>query len=88
METTATVMTARQLAQQIKFRGCLAHAVRYRARNKVKEQLRAAGLKISGFSAKDLSELAEKDLANPEYRQRLVDEVRPWVEELVFKSKR
>jgi hypothetical protein len=53
-ETTATVMTAKELAQQIKFRGCLAHAVLYRARGKVKDQLRATGLKVSGFSGRDL----------------------------------
>src|SRR5215471_13638736 len=50
-----TNSTARELAQQLKFRACLGHAVLYSARNKVKDQLRAAGLKISGFSARDPS---------------------------------
>ena len=81
-----TAPTAKELALQIKFRGCLAHAVLYRARNKVKDQLRAAGLKISGFSARDLTVLAEEYVQH--HREELIQAVRPWVEELVLKSKR
>jgi hypothetical protein len=44
--TTATVMTAREVAQQIKFRACLATAVLHKARNKVKDQIRAEGRKV------------------------------------------
>ena len=79
-------MTARELAQQIKFRACLAHAVLYSARNRVKDQLRAAGLKVSHYSARDLTALAEEYLQH--HREELIQAVRPWVEELVFKSKR
>jgi hypothetical protein len=84
--TTATTMTAKELAQQIKFRGCLHHAVLYRARNKVKDQLRAAGLKISGYSARDLTALAEEYVQH--HREELIEAVTPWVKELVFKTKR
>jgi hypothetical protein len=83
---TATVLTAREVAQQIKFRACLGHAVLQSARNKVKDQLRAAGLKVSGFSARDLTALAEEYVQH--HREELIQAVRPWVEELVFKSKR
>jgi hypothetical protein len=84
--TTATTLTARELAQQQKFKACLTHAVLYRARNKVKDQLRAAGLKISHYSARDLTALAEDYVQH--HREELVQAVKPWVEELVFKSKR
>jgi hypothetical protein len=84
--TTTTVSTARELAQQIKFKACLAHAVLYSARNKVKDQLRAAGLKVSGFSARDLTALAEEYVQD--HREELIEAVKPWVEEMVFKSKR
>ena len=86
METTATVLTARELVQQQKFRACLAHAVLYSARNKVKDQLRAAGLKISGYSARDLTALAEEYVQH--HREELIKAVTPWIEEMVFKSKR
>ena len=82
--TTTTVLTARELAQQIKFKACLAHAVLYSARNKVKDQLRAAGLKISGYSARDLTALAEEYVQH--HREELIQSVKPWVEELVFKK--
>ena len=84
--TTATTMSAKELALQIKFRGCLHHAVLYRARNKVKDQLRAAGLKISGYSARDLTVLAEEYVQH--HREELIEAVTPWVHELVFKTKR
>ena len=78
--------TARELAQQIKFRACLAHAVLFSARNRVKDQLRAAGLKISGYSARDLTALAEEYVQH--HREELIKAVTPWIEEMVFKSKR
>src|SRR5215469_2010048 len=81
-----TNSTARELAQQLKFRACLGHAVLYSARNKVKDQLRAAGLKISGFSARDLTALAEEYVQH--HREELIQAVTPWVEKLVFKTKR
>jgi hypothetical protein len=83
---TTTTLSAKELALQIKFKGCLHHAVLYRARNKVKDQLRAAGLKISGYSARDLTVLAEEYVQH--HREELIEACRPWVEELVFKSKR
>jgi hypothetical protein len=72
-----TNSTTRELAQQLKFRACLGHAVLYSARNKVKDQLRAAGLKISGFSARDLTALAEEYVQH--HREELIEAVTPWV---------
>jgi len=79
-------MTAKELLQQQRYRACLAHAILYSARGKVKDQLRAAGLKVSGFSARDLTALAEEYVQH--HREELVQAVRPWVEELIFKTKR
>src|SRR6516164_4283362 len=79
-----TNSTARELAQQLKFRACLGHAVLYSARNKVKDQLRAAGLKISGFSARDLTALAEEYVQH--HREELIEAVTPWVKELVSQA--
>jgi hypothetical protein len=70
METTTTVMTAKELKQQIQFKACLATAVLYKARGKVKDQLRAAGLKISGYSARDLTVLAEEYVQH--HREELI----------------
>jgi hypothetical protein len=85
METMATVMTARELVQQQKFRACLATAILFRARGKLKDQLRAAGLKISGYSARDLTALAEEYVQH--HREELVESRRPWVEQLIFKKR-
>jgi len=79
-------MTARELAQQIKFRACLHHAVLNRARSRIKDQLRAAGLKISHYSAREISELAEEYVHH--HREELMESVRPWVERMIFKPKR
>ena len=85
METTATVMTAREAAQQIKFRAYLAHAVRFKARTRIKDQLRAAGLKVSHYSAREISELAEDYVQH--HREELTTAVRPWVEQMIFKKR-
>ena len=86
--TTTTVLTARELAQQQKFRACLATAVLYKARNKVKDEIRARGDKVQLYSAKELSQMAEEYLAKPGHREILIQSVLPWVHELVFKPTR
>jgi len=86
METTATVMTAREAAQQIKFRACLHTAVLHKARTKVKDQIRAKGDKVHHYSAREISELAERYLAEPGHREVLMELVRPWVTEMIFKT--
>ena len=75
-----TNSTTRELAQQLKFRACLGHAVLYSARNKVKDQL----IKISGFSARDLTALAEEYVQH--HREELIEAVTPWVKELVSQA--
>ena len=89
METAMTPATIskREQAQQIKFRACLAHAVRYKTRNKVKDQIKAAGNKVSNCSARELSQMAEEYLAQPGHQEILIQSVLPWVHELVFKPK-
>ena len=84
--TTATVMTAREVAQQIKFRACLHTAVLHKARTKVKDQIRAKGDKVHHYSAREITELAERYLAEPGHREVLMELVRPWVQELIFKT--
>jgi hypothetical protein len=86
--TTTTVMTAKQLLQQQRFRACLHTAVLNRARSRVKENLRAEGKKVSWFSAAEISALAESLLEKPGERERLRADCEGWVRELVFKSKR
>src|SRR5215472_17354288 len=84
--TTATVMTAREAAQQIKFRACLATAVLHKARSRVKDHIRAEGGKVHHYSASEITELAERYLAEPGHRESLMELVRPWVEALIFKT--
>jgi hypothetical protein len=77
--------TAREVAQQLKFRACLTHAALFRARNIVKDQIRAEGKKVSHYSARDLTALAEEYVQH--HREELTNSVRPWVEQLVFKKR-
>ena len=88
METTATVMTAKELLQQQRFRACLSHAVLYRARGKVKDQIKAEGRKVAHFSAREISAMAEELLKKPGERERMIADCEGWVRELVFKSRR
>jgi hypothetical protein len=81
-------MTARELAQQQKFRACLATAVLHRARNKVKDQIRAENKKISWYSACEISTMAEELLKKPGEREKMIADCEGWVRELIFKSKR
>jgi hypothetical protein len=85
-ELTAPAMTAKELKQQIQYRGALHTAVMHNARTRVKEQLRAAGLKVNHYSAREITELAEEYVQH--HREELIEAVRPWVRELVFKTKR
>ena len=83
-----TVMTARELRQQIAFRACLTTAVLHQARGKVKEKLRAANLKVHHYSAREITEMAEQWLAEPGHREIITQIVRPYVHEMIFKTKR
>ena len=86
--TTATVMTAREVAQQIKFRACLGMAVLNKARSKVKDNIRAEGGKVHHYDARTISAMAEELLKKPGERERMIADCEGWVRELVFKAKR
>ena len=86
--TTATVMTAREVQQQIKFRACLHTAVLHKARNKVKDHIRAEGKKVAHFDARTISAMAEELLKKPGERERMIADCEGWVRELVFRAKR
>ena len=61
--TTATVLSAKELAQQIRYNGCVRTFAMHQARGKAKEQIRARGDKVSHYSARDITEMAEVILA-------------------------
>ena len=81
-------MTAKELKQQIQFRACLATAVLNKARNKIKDHIRAEGKKVHHFSACEISAMAEELLKKPGERERMIADCENWVRELVFKAKR
>jgi hypothetical protein len=62
--TTGTVLTARELAQQIRYNGCVRTFAMHQARGKAKEQIKARGDKVSRYSAREISEMAEAILEN------------------------
>jgi len=86
-ETTATVMTAKDLKAAIKYRACLTTMVRFQARHRVRDNIRAQGHKISQYSAKDIAQLVEDYLAVPEQREAIVENVKPWVNDFLFKKR-
>jgi hypothetical protein len=77
--TTTTVMSAKELAQQIKYNACVRTFAQMQARGKAKEQIRARGDKVAHYSAREISEMAELILAeNPdEYLTR----ARAWADD-------
>jgi hypothetical protein len=85
---TPRPMTAKEVALQLKYRAALHCATLNRARGRIKENLRAEGKKVSWFSAREISELAEQLLEKPGERERLRADCEGWVRELVFKAKR
>jgi hypothetical protein len=85
--TTATVMTAKELLQQQRFRACLHTAILHRAKGRVKENIRAKGDKVSHYSAREIAELAEQYLEQPGHKESITQLVLPWVHELIFKTR-
>ena len=77
--TTATTMTAKELAQQIRYNGCVRTFAMHQARGKAKALIKARGDKVSYYSAREISEMAEMILAqNPdEYLAR----ARAWADD-------
>jgi hypothetical protein len=79
METTETVMTAKELAAQIRYNACVRTFAKMQARGRVKADIRARGDKVAHYSAAQISEMAEVILAeNPaEY----LDRARAWADD-------
>ena len=77
--TTATVMTAKELAQQIRYNGCVRTFAMHQARGKAKEQIRARGDKVSHYSAREISEMAEVILA--ENHDEYLTRARAWADD-------
>jgi len=87
-ETAAPVLSAKELALQIKYRACLHHAALHKARSRVKDQIRAEGKKIAHFDARTISAMAEELLKKPGEREKMIADCEGWVRELVFKTRR
>jgi hypothetical protein len=85
--TATTIMTARELKAAIKYNACLATMVMFQARHWVKDNIRARGDKISHYSAREITELAEDYLAQPGRREAIVECVKPWIEDFLFKKR-
>ena len=67
MTTTTTVLSAKELAPQIRYNACVRTFAKMQARGKAKEQIRARGDKVSHYSAREISDMAEVILAqNPD----------------------
>ena len=63
MENATSVMTARELAAQIRLRTATATLARQSAKRKAIEQLRAKGHRVHDYSNRELSQLAEQYLS-------------------------
>ena len=79
MTTATTVLSAKQLAQQIRYNGCVRTFAMHQARGKAKEQIRARGDKVSHYSAREISEMAEVILAQ-NYEEYL-KKARAWADD-------
>ena len=78
MTTATTVLSAKELALQIRYNACVRTFATHQARGKVKELIRAEGHKVSAYTARQISEMAEDYLAqHPE----LVAKARAWADE-------
>ena len=73
-----TMMTAKELAAQIKFRARIATFVKLPARDRIKQRIRADGRKVSAYTARELSEMADEYLLDPAHRDELVAKAREW----------
>jgi hypothetical protein len=87
MMENATVMTAKELKAQIQFRARIVTFVKLTAKNKVKDQIRARGEKVSQYFAKELAELADQYLMTAAHREELVALAREWVQEFMARRR-
>jgi hypothetical protein len=85
MTTEVKVMTARELAAQIRLRTATATFAHQAAKRRVKDKIRADGGKIWDYTARDLTLLADQYLA--EHREELIPQARIWAEEFLSKKR-
>jgi hypothetical protein len=83
--TNVKVMTARELAAQIRLRAATHTFAHQQAKRMVKHQIAAAGEKIWDYSARDLAIMATEYLA--EHREELIPQARIWAEEFLAKKR-
>jgi hypothetical protein len=85
----ATVMTAKQLAAQLRYqqqyRGAVATLCHLAARNKVKELLRASGRKVHHFTAREISEMASDYLLA--HREELIENAKVRATQILAKRR-
>ena len=84
----ATVMTAKELKAAIQFRACVVTLAKLAARNKVKEQIRARGEKVSHYCAREISIMADDYLNDPAHREALIENARVLATQILAKSRR
>jgi hypothetical protein len=83
--TDVKVMSARELLAQIRLRTATATFAQQAAKRRVKDQIRAEGRKVWDYTARDLTLMAEKYLA--EHREELIPQARIWAEEFLTKKR-
>jgi hypothetical protein len=82
-----TVMTAKELAAQIKFRAAVVTFIKLQARDRIKQRIRADGQKVSAYTARELSEMADEYLLDPAHRDELVAKAREWAKDILTKRR-
>ena len=78
----------RQLKAAIQFRACVVTLAKLAARNKVKEQIRARGEKVSHYCAREISIMADDYLNDPAHREALIENARVLATQILAKSRR
>jgi hypothetical protein len=83
MDATTNVMTARELAAQLRLRCATATLAKQQAKKRVTKMLAAQGRRVHEFSAKELSLLAEDYLAK--HREELMAQAAMVAEQILRK---
>ena len=83
--TRAEVLTARELQRQLQIRAATGTLAKQRARKIVIEQVRAKGERISDYTNRDLSIMAESYMA--EHWEELFPRARALAEEILTKRR-
>jgi hypothetical protein len=81
--TNVQVMTAREVAAQIRLRGATATLARMQAKRRVEKQIRAEGKRVHEYSNKELMLMADEYLAA--HREELIPLARAMAEEIFAK---